>query len=97
MFLLTGHKLHVINMNQQSDTADLLGGYVLFWQSDLTKALTKNPNINILFWFCRETDKLLFGVFTQFFFWNTQKKFKQGVSKSHMNFTNTQLKSANTQ
>ena len=29
-----------------------------------------------------ETDKLLFGVFTQLYFWNTQLFFKQGVSKN---------------
>lgn len=29
VFCFTGHKLHVINMNQQSDSADLLGGYVV--------------------------------------------------------------------
>ena len=30
----------------------------------------------------RETDKLLFGVFTQLFFWNTQWFFKYRVTKS---------------
>jgi len=30
----------------------------------------------------RETDKLLLGIFTQLFFWNTQLFFQQGVSKS---------------
>jgi len=39
----------------------------------------------------RETDKLLFGVFTQLFFWNTKLFFKQGVSKCK-GLLNTQLK-----
>ena len=50
-------------MNQQSDTADLLGGYVLCWQSDLTKSFTKKQNINIkllfsdIFWQVRHYTK----------------------------------------
>jgi len=32
--------------------------------------------------FCRETEKLLFAVFTKLFSWDTQLLFKQGVSKS---------------
>jgi len=30
---------------------------------------------------CRERDKLLFGVFTQFYFWNTKLFFKEWVLK----------------
>jgi len=55
---------------------------VMLWSMYLFREYLVNGRIQYIYCKIRETDKLLLGVFTQLFVWNTQMIFKQAVSRS---------------